>query len=523
MTKDYEKVALIVERIEKGNFNIADDYNDYVLIGFALATDLGELGRELFHRVSCLSSKYTYEEADNQFSNCLSTGKGQVHLGTFFHLAESAGVDISIPEEMKPRPGRPKKTDVQREEEHKNLFERIRESLNEHYEFRYNILSERVEVKPREEDWRDLDDREFNGILTELHSLNVHVSKDNLGTYINSGAFSVPYNPVETYAKSLKPWNRKIDYIGQMFRHLKLEEGSDCDFLFEMGKLWFVCMVACAAGLNVVNQLMLVLAGEREGTGKTEFLRRILPKPLRKYLHSATMLTNFRDKDEALATAHSILFFLDEIMLNRQNYNKLKNMVGGAGAQIVTERSPYAREAKVRRVHASLAATTNHLDFIPDDFGSRRLIVLPVIGSDNYDNLPVEKAFAQAYYLATHPKKYSTQITPEMIGSMKEINKKYVAEDICTTLIPIVLRKPHTAEQAQAVTTGDIISWLTSRTGPNKEYTAPNVGKAMKKLGYLKQKTNAGMRYYVVRVMAAEIERENKVLANETVEPEIPF
>ena len=527
---DYEKVALIVERIERGNFSIADNYDDFLHVGFAFASDLGEQGRELFHRVCRLSSKYTsYETENRKYDNCLSTGRGEVHLGTFFKLAEDAGVDITLPDTMftddadKPRRGRPKKTEEEKEEERKNLFARVKEAIDERYEFRYNMLSERTEMKPREEEWRDLDDREFNGILTELHSINVHVSKENLATYIHSDAFSAAYNPVEAYIQSLKPWNRRTDHIRQIFNHLHLEEGADTEFLFQVFKLWFVCFVACAAGLEVVNQLMLVLAGEKEGTGKTELLRRILPKPLRQYLHAPTQLSNFRDKDEALATAHCILFFLDEIMLNRQTYNKLKNMVGGAGAQVVTERSPYAREAKVRRVYASLAATTNHIDFIPEDFGSRRLVVLNVVGSDNYDDLPIDKAFAQAYYLATHPRRFSTKITPEMIAKLKETNKKYVAEDLCSALIPTILRKPNPAEQSQAVTTGEIIAWLTSRTGPNREFTAPKVGISMRKLGFEPKKTKQGMRYLVVRVMMDELERENKRLANQALEPEMPF
>ena len=518
-----ERLDIIAGRIAESGIDLTANQRDWTLVAYACASQ-GEDGREAFHLISSNYPNYSREDCDRHFDYCLKTTKNHITMGTIIQWAKDHGIDTSMPkEETKKRRGRPPKTDEEREEEKKSLFERIREAVNERYEFRYNSLSERVEMQPREEEWRDLDDREFNGILTELHSLNIHVSKDNLATYINSGAFSTPYNPVVTYVESLKPWNRRTDYITKMFSYLKLEEGADSEFLVEAAKLWFVCFVASAAGLDVVNQLMLVLAGEKEGTGKTEFVRRLLPEPLRKYLHAATQLSNFRDKDESLATAHSILFFLDEILLNRQNYNKLKNMVGGAGAQVVTDRSPYAREAKVRKVHASLVATTNHLDFIPEDFGSRRLVVFPVIGSDNYDNLPVERAFAQAYYLATHPRRFSTKITSEMIQKLKETNRKYVTEDFCTTVIPSVLRTPKTAEQAQAVYSPEIIAWLISRFGPNKEFTPQKVNRAMRNLGFEPKDTKKGLRYMVVRITTGDLEQENKLLANEAVELDVPF
>jgi len=212
-----------------------------------------------------------------------------------------------------------------------------------------------------------------------------------------------------------------------------------------------------------------------------------------------------------------MLFFLDEIQLNRQTFNKLKNMVGGAGANTVTERAPFARNATVRKVHASLAATTNHIDFLPEDLGSRRILALHIDGSDNYDDLPIDKAYAQAYYLATHPRKFSTRITPEMISQLKENNAKYVYEGICEVIIPTVLRHPKEGEKAQAVTSGEIIEWMTGKTGVNHEYTAKKVNAAMRKMGFTPKKANKGNVYVVKRIMHDELTREGECLAIDIV------
>jgi hypothetical protein len=145
--------------------------------------------------------------------------------------------------------------------------------------------------------------------------------------------------------------------------------------------------------------------------------------------------------------------------------------------------------------------------------------------------MPIDKAFAQAYYLATHPKRFSTRISREMMARLKEINWKYVAEDICTAVLPTVLREPNQGEQAQAVLVGEIIGWLSSRTGQNKDYTPQKVNAAMKKLNFLPKRTNKGNVYLVKRLSADDLKHQGEMLANQeverqeekSIEQELPF
>ena len=131
-----------------------------------------------------------------------------------------------------------------------------------------------------------------------------------------------------------------------------------------------------------------------------------------------------------LALSRNIVYLVDEIKVSLPMLNKLKNYVGGASASTTTERSPYGHFAVCRRVHASWVATTNEQVFLPDSTGDRRFVVLPIIerGKD-YKSINQERAFAQAYYLATHPKAFPLGITTEETEKLKEINQKYVQQD----------------------------------------------------------------------------------------------
>ena len=93
-TDDYAKAREVVERIVLAGIDLTDDYNDWFRFGSALAYGLGESGRELYHEVSCMSSKYNVAECDKKYDNCLRTGNGSITLGTFFQMAKDAGIDI---------------------------------------------------------------------------------------------------------------------------------------------------------------------------------------------------------------------------------------------------------------------------------------------------------------------------------------------------------------------------------------------------------------------------------------------
>ena len=509
---DLEHLQLVASRIVQDGIDITRDYPDWVRVTFACAS-LGEAAREPYQDICRFYPRYTREECDEKFDNCLRTGRGDITLGTLMELAKRHGIDVSLPK------GRRPKTAEQKEQEEKDRFKQICEWLNDHYEFRCNTITEQTEARAKSTDaeWKEMDDRQLNSLLTELHADKVPVSKANLETYICSETFSPAYNPVVDYARSLPDWKPKHkDYIADMFEHLGMASDDDRDFLLQMAKRWFVWMVAVAIEQDTKNELMLILSGERESTGKTFFVLQFLPKPMRRYIYNLTQLSNFKDKDEVLALSRNIVYLVDEIKVSLPMLNKLKNYVGGASASTTTERSPYGHFAVCRRVHASWVATTNEQVFLPDSTGDRRFVVLPIIerGKD-YKSINQERAFAQAYYLATHPKAFPLGITTEETEKLKEINQKYVQQDLLTALLPTVLRQPKEGEQAQAATTGEIIGWLTSRNGPNRDFTPTKVGIAMKKLGYVAIKTNAGKQYLVVRVFLEDLTQEGKVVANQ--------
>ena len=88
-------LQLLVDAVKRQGADIAPTYSEYLQLALALATDCGEAGRSVFHELCSLSPKYRQADADKMYTRVLRDGHGLVHLGTVFHLARQAGVEVA--------------------------------------------------------------------------------------------------------------------------------------------------------------------------------------------------------------------------------------------------------------------------------------------------------------------------------------------------------------------------------------------------------------------------------------------
>lgn len=85
-------VEQLVAKIESCSIDITQGYENWRNIGFSLSESLGELGRNYFHRISCLNPDYSPNKCDRQYSNCLKCRGGGITLATLFWIAKTYGI-----------------------------------------------------------------------------------------------------------------------------------------------------------------------------------------------------------------------------------------------------------------------------------------------------------------------------------------------------------------------------------------------------------------------------------------------
>ena len=83
-----------ISEIESRGLDIAPSYDEWVKLGFALASEFKEMGREYFHRLSKLHPDYEFNTTDKQYNNCLNSKGSGITLSTFFYLASKVGIEL---------------------------------------------------------------------------------------------------------------------------------------------------------------------------------------------------------------------------------------------------------------------------------------------------------------------------------------------------------------------------------------------------------------------------------------------
>lgn len=92
--KQLPDIEIVIARIEAAQIDITAQYKDWIKTGFAFAHELGEEGREYFHRVSRFYPQYSRQNCDNQYTQCLHAKDKRTTIKSFYYLAQQAGIDI---------------------------------------------------------------------------------------------------------------------------------------------------------------------------------------------------------------------------------------------------------------------------------------------------------------------------------------------------------------------------------------------------------------------------------------------
>ena len=202
------------------------------------------------------------------------------------------------------------------------------------------------------------------------------------------------YNPINDFIEE----NKDIEIEGDLIRDLsntivaRNDEEYESNYLFI--KKWFVGMIGTALKKNV-SPLSLVLCGG-QGTGKTEWFRRLLPDEL-KSLYAESKLDAGKD-DEILMT-QKILIVDDEFGgKSKQEEKRFKEITS---KQIFNLREPYGRVNVDLQRLATLGGSTNDTGILNDPTGNRRLLPVFVQAIDHfkYNEIDKTKLFIQAWKL----------------------------------------------------------------------------------------------------------------------------
>jgi predicted P-loop ATPase len=415
----------ILEQIGSRNIDLCqDDYDRFMRIGFAIFDKFGSGGEGIFKFICSKGSKYEPEKIAKQYKGFCKNGR--ISIATFYHYCKEANIELytkktrEIVRAVKVAKSQGSPTvqnivkhletvlnienpdqelvkaliesdkDYNIEDSDESLISQLERYILDAYSPMLNSLSCEVTIK----DGKVVDDFVLNTIyIAAKKFFKDKITKNDVESILTSSCVS-NFDPVKDYFTNLE---------GIDFSESDVDKYVDCihprtDYNRWVFKKWLIgCIHNWLAPIDEtkVSPLSLVLCGKRHGTGKTSFLRELLPKDLMKYYAEATI--DIKDKDSRKLLATKLLIVDDEFsgmaMSDVKNYKKVSDY------NIMVIRTAYAKKDRTWKRRAGLAGTSNDYDVIKDATGNRRILPILVerIDYDDMISANKDKILAWAY------------------------------------------------------------------------------------------------------------------------------
>lgn len=380
-------------------------------------------------------------------------------------------------------------------------IDQIENFLSGKYNFRYNIVTQRLEYKIiNEQGFRCINDYAENSIFRELLKANIKCNISKLRNILGSD-FCKIYNPFIDYFNGLPQWDKETDYILQLSKTITTTQNELWEICF---RKWFVAMVGSAINDDTINHTVIVFSGT-QGAGKTTWIINLVPPQLKNYLYSGTINPN--NKDTLIHLSECFLINLDELEnLNKSEIGSLKETITKSHIRI---RKAYGHNNETMPRRASFAGSVNSTQFLNDTTGSRRFLCFEVTEIAYQHSVDISKAYAQALYLFNSGFQY--WFDKEEIKVINANNEQYQIKLVEEELLLVWFEKIVGTEGATYLTTTEIATKLSVYNKITISNSTINLlGKALHKHHYQKLKKNGRQVFAVRERSPEEVERLSK-------------
>lgn len=293
------------------------------------------------------------------------------------------------------------------------IFDRIRKYLAKKYQLRFNEIALEFEIKTENGDWTELN---LNSLYIELTQAGINIAFNKLEILMRSHLITV-FNPFENYFQNLEKWDGE-NHIQRLTSFVKTTDTEPFQIHFEK---WLTRSVFCALKRGYINKQCFVFYNTKQNSGKTSFLRFLIPPSLEKYYTEDIGV----DKDGLIALCKNFIINIDELsVMSKTDVNILKAFIS---KNTVNARLPYDRKSSLMFRTSSFCGSTNRSDFLTDETGSVRWIIFEVLEIDfGYSKeININQIWAQAYYNAFERKNYNPELTAEDLIENEKRNEKF--------------------------------------------------------------------------------------------------
>lgn len=375
----------------------------------------------------------------------------------------------------------------------------VEQFLQNHYLFRRNVLNGKIEFAtlPAKDEpvYRELTPEAEMSIIIRARK-ELADEKCNPKTDIQDLLRSEEvraYDLIREFLEYLPQWDGQ-NHVARLFSRLPGLSTEQHHFL----SVWLRSAVAHWLQMDMLhgNECVPTLIGA-QGCGKTTFVRRLLPQPLRQYYLDHLNLSNKFDKEMALT--NNLLVNLDELdAISSKQHAKLKQTLS---VSKVNGRPIFGRTQEDRPRFASFVATTNNPHPLTDPTGSRRYICIQIPEGhliNNEGEIDYGQLYAQVVY-ELEEQKAPYWFSNDEVARIQQLNQEFMEKKDLSEMFEACFRQPVEGENVKTMSCDEIIG-IMQKDYPTLVKTIGNkvkLGKAITALGY-KQKNHSHVAYYEV-------------------------
>lgn len=523
----------IINEFAYRHINICEDYRDWVSVGYAIASKFGLDGADYFHTLSSQSSKYDQTNTDNLYEAICKTESeaksSKATIATIYYHARINNIQTysTFTQDIIKTTTTLKKSGLGAEAIAKNIEEFEGMVREETIDIINQAIDNKIEIEEsgsiveEVERWIQYNTKlkyneitrlvENDGVpqyLMEFNSMFIGAKKViekldySLFERIILSNNTPKFNPFIEWFNSYE--GRKPD--GTITALSKTIETLDPDYAERFITKWLVGIISAIHGQH--SPLMLILAGEKQNTGKTEWFRRLLPRDLNTKYFANSKLD--KGKDDEILMCQRLIVFDDEMAgKSKKDNQKMKNITS---ADYFSLREPYGRGNVTLRRLAVLAGSTNELELLDDPTGNRRFLPIEVLSIDHaaYNKIDKIDLLMEAYHL--YKSGYNWELNSDDIKYLRSNTEQFEVIYTEKELIQKYFRVPNPKDHSLTIkkmTNTDILLYIQGKIGNSLRIGSKTLTQMLKKLGFVQ--INSGGRFFMV------VENET------TGDDEIPF
>ena len=377
------------------------------------------------------------------------------------------------------------------------LPDKMKRYLNAHYEFRYNVLSEINEFRPKGEDlltFRILGKRELNALCMEIQSAGIPCWDRDVARYIHSTLVE-DYHPFSLYIQELPKWDGE-DRLTDLAQRVSTEA-----YWVKHFHRWMLALMAQWMGKNTTyaNCVAPLLVSEEQGWLKSTFCKSLMPEPLQAYYTDQIDLSANGRLEGKLAVMG--LINLDEFdRLSSRAMAKLKNLMQLSSLNI---RKSYQKNYSQLPRIASFIGTSNRKDLLDDPTGSRRFLCVEVEHRIDCTVIDLSQIYAQLKAELEAGERY--WFTSEEEQEIQFHNEAFYQVHPEEELFRNHFRVPSEGEMCEMLSLSEILEALKEKHGSLlRNVSMVKFGNALVASGVERVHTKFGNRYKLVRVDVGE-------------------